>query len=243
MRSFMTIFLIGIYANLNASELQELENKCIGMNARSCTTLGFVYSHGAENVEINFPKAKSMFLLACKYGDNNACNILGFAYLNGSCLSQESNEILKTLNKSKSQGNPMVSSLINNMYESDQCMKKDTQIAIQFYQKACNIGDQTSCKKQTSINKKVRQNKTNNNRNSLDYVRSAEFLAITKRAGKLSRIKSGCKTQAKLACYMENKYKNLCNKVGIDKYYQTCLNLSSFETGTADKEDVVKAFK
>lgn len=92
-------------------------------------------------------------------------------------------------------------------------------------------------------NREAKKNMTYNGRITLDYVRSAEFRAITKRAGKLAAIKSGCKTQAELTCYMENKYKNLCNKVGLDKYYQTCLKLSSFESGTADKEDVVKALK
>lgn len=68
-----------------------------------------------------------------------------------------------------------------------------------------------------------------------------EYNAMLKRAGQMAGIKSGCQTQAKLVCYMENNAKELCNKVGIDTYYSTCLNLSSFETGTAEKRDVVRA--
>jgi len=70
-----------------------------------------------------------------------------------------------------------------------------------------------------------------------------EYNAIIKRAGQMAGIKSGCQTQAKLACYMENDAKELCNKVGINTYYSTCLNLSSFETGTAEKRDIVKALR
>ena len=70
-----------------------------------------------------------------------------------------------------------------------------------------------------------------------------EFKQILKRASEVAAIKSGCKTQAELTCYLENEDQALCKKVGINTYYQTCLNLSDIETGTADKKDVIKALK
>ena len=59
----------------------------------------------------------------------------------------------------------------------------------------------------------------------------------------MASTKSGCKTQAQITCYTENNAKALCNKVGIKTYYSTCLNLSSFEDGAAEKSHIVSALR
>lgn len=46
---------------------------------------------------------------------------------------------------------------------------------------------------------------------------------------KQSYIRSSCKTQAELTYALNNKYREFAQKVGIEKLYLTCIQLSNFE--------------
>jgi len=99
-----------------------------------------------------------------------------------------------------------------------------------------------------SVNKVTENSNYHKDSTNIDVINkfnnNAEYRGkILKRVRQIAGLKAGCKTQAELTCYLDNKYMNLCKKVGMNIWYKTCLDISSLKNGATSKENVANALR
>lgn len=206
MKFFIPILLIVVNLSASDAELLELTNKCNNKDARSCTTLGMIYFGGFGDEYIDYTKSKGNLHAGCKYGDANACDILGRKYYEGTCLNDSSNKILNDFKQLVQDGNYMINEMINRMYKYEQCMKKDDKTAMLYYEKGCSLNSKYSC---DSINKI--KNKSLNKTSKLD----SSYYAW------LGYLKSNCRVTTMTIL---REYKPIMND--FNTIYDKCLKLT-----------------
>ena len=146
----------------------ELERQCNNGDAGSCVDLGILYYDG-DDVKQNYNKAMEFFGKACEMGDARGCYNLGLLYYNGVGVKQDYKKASELYNKacemgealgcnnlgklykngntskSKYVGKGIVGNILEYLYESRNGVRQDYNKAMEFFGKACDLGDQDAC--------------------------------------------------------------------------------------------------
>ncbi len=96
---------------------------------------GFVEGEAAFNQQ-HYSQAFSEFLPIANAGDFRSQYYIGYLYLNGYGVAQDSQEAIRYLKKSADQNYDMAQSLLAFLYNEGQVMPKDKKLALNLYKKA-----------------------------------------------------------------------------------------------------------
>lgn len=125
------VFLMALLSSL-AFANTELERQCNNGDTGSCVDLGILYFKG-DGVKQDYKKAREFYNKACEMGEASGCNNLGKLYKNGNT------------SKSKYVGKGIVGNILEYLYESRNGVRQDYNKAMEFFGKACDLGDQDAC--------------------------------------------------------------------------------------------------
>ena len=161
------VFLMALLSSL-AFANYELERQCNNGNAGSCFDLGNLYFKG-DGVKQDYKKAMEFWSKACEMGDAGSCYNLGCSYHLGDGVKQDYKKAREFYNKacemgealgcnnlgklykngntseSKYVGKGIVGNILEYLYESRNGVRQDYNKAMEFFGKACDLGDQDAC--------------------------------------------------------------------------------------------------
>jgi len=137
----------------NGIAFKYYKKSCKLGNLMGCYNLGSMYFHG-EGTKPNRYKAKVLFQKVCEKGIGAGCNDLGYMYAHGIYVKKDILEALSLYNDACQYGEALGCANLGNIYANGLFgVTQDKVKAEQYFSRACELDDISSCNKLQSIKK------------------------------------------------------------------------------------------
>jgi TPR repeat protein len=140
------LYAEGIGTAVDLGKARQLyEQACNGSDGLGCSNLGALYAKG-EDVARDDAKAASLYQRACDGGFLLACTNLGFMYARGTGVAIDPAKALALYGRACEGDEPKACVNLGSTYlRGTSAVKADRAKAVEYYRKACGLGDQPSC--------------------------------------------------------------------------------------------------